>query len=227
MLDGSGVSVQGDGSTEAAYRRRPRRLPRPPRARARAYAPGRSRGPRRPRIRRAALRGEHAAASRRRVVARPDVGARGGARGPPVEAGGCRRAAGGRRARRAPVAHRERSRTSSRSVARARPSRAPCETSGGQRDRIKTGTQAVRGPARQAAQPAALPQRRGGDLRGDSRAREPSSCGRISRHGGEREEHAVRRGSVVARPAGTGRAHTFRAGDERALRARVRDPRPA
>ena len=32
------------------------------------------------------------------------------------------------------------------------------------------------------------------------------------RHGGEHEEHEVRRGSVVARPAGTGRAHTFRAG---------------
>ena len=32
------------------------------------------------------------------------------------------------------------------------------------------------------------------------------------RHGGERVEHEVRRGSVVARPAGTGRAHTFRAG---------------
>jgi uncharacterized cupin superfamily protein len=33
------------------------------------------------------------------------------------------------------------------------------------------------------------------------------------RHGGAHEEHPVRRGSVVARPAGTGRAHTFRAGD--------------
>lgn len=32
------------------------------------------------------------------------------------------------------------------------------------------------------------------------------------RFGGEHEEHPVRRGSVVARPAGTGRAHTFRAG---------------
>ena len=34
------------------------------------------------------------------------------------------------------------------------------------------------------------------------------------RLGGVREEHAVRRGSVVARPAGTGRAHTFRAGEQ-------------
>jgi uncharacterized cupin superfamily protein len=32
------------------------------------------------------------------------------------------------------------------------------------------------------------------------------------RLGGEREEHPVREGSIVARPAGTGRAHTFRAG---------------
>ncbi|MBA2294552.1 MAG: hypothetical protein H0W16_05415 [Actinobacteria bacterium] len=32
------------------------------------------------------------------------------------------------------------------------------------------------------------------------------------RHGGELERHPVRAGSVVARPAGTGRAHTFRAG---------------
>ena len=33
------------------------------------------------------------------------------------------------------------------------------------------------------------------------------------RHGGEHEEHPVGRGSVVARPAGTGRAHAFRASD--------------
>jgi uncharacterized cupin superfamily protein len=32
------------------------------------------------------------------------------------------------------------------------------------------------------------------------------------RRGGEHEAHPVRRGSIVARPAGTGRAHTFRAG---------------
>jgi len=35
-----------------------------------------------------------------------------------------------------------------------------------------------------------------------------------ARHGGEHQEHAVRRGSVVARPAGTCRAHTFRAGPQ-------------
>ena len=34
------------------------------------------------------------------------------------------------------------------------------------------------------------------------------------RFGGDHETHAVRRGSVVARPAGTGRPHTFRAGDD-------------
>jgi uncharacterized cupin superfamily protein len=34
------------------------------------------------------------------------------------------------------------------------------------------------------------------------------------RRGGEHEVHSVRVGSVVARPAGTGRAHTFRAGDD-------------
>ena len=33
------------------------------------------------------------------------------------------------------------------------------------------------------------------------------------RQGGELEEHALRAGNVVARPAGTGRPHTFRAGD--------------
>ena len=33
------------------------------------------------------------------------------------------------------------------------------------------------------------------------------------RFGGDHETHPVRRGSVVARPAGTGRPHTFRAGD--------------
>jgi len=32
-------------------------------------------------------------------------------------------------------------------------------------------------------------------------------------HGGELEEHTLRAGNVVARPAGTGRPHTFRAGD--------------
>ena len=34
------------------------------------------------------------------------------------------------------------------------------------------------------------------------------------RRGGEHEEHPVRRGHVVARPAGTGRAHAFRAADD-------------
>jgi uncharacterized cupin superfamily protein len=47
------------------------------------------------------------------------------------------------------------------------------------------------------------------------------------RMGGEHEEHLVRRGSVVARPAGTGRAHTFRAGDGglSVLAYGTRDPR--
>jgi uncharacterized cupin superfamily protein len=47
------------------------------------------------------------------------------------------------------------------------------------------------------------------------------------RFGGEHEEHAVRRGSVVARPAGTGRAHTFRAGANglSLLAYGTRDPR--
>ena len=47
------------------------------------------------------------------------------------------------------------------------------------------------------------------------------------RFGGEHETHAVRRGSVVARPAGTGRPHTFRAGDGglTALAFGTRDPR--
>lgn len=47
------------------------------------------------------------------------------------------------------------------------------------------------------------------------------------RFGGEHEEHPVRRGSVVARPAGTGRAHAFRAGDGglSVLAYGTRDPR--
>ena len=47
------------------------------------------------------------------------------------------------------------------------------------------------------------------------------------RFGGEHETHDVRRGSVVARPAGTGRAHTFRAGDGglEVLAYGTRDPR--
>lgn len=47
------------------------------------------------------------------------------------------------------------------------------------------------------------------------------------RHGGEHEEHPVRRGSVVARPGGTGRAHAFRAGDPglSLLAFGTRDPR--
>jgi uncharacterized cupin superfamily protein len=48
-----------------------------------------------------------------------------------------------------------------------------------------------------------------------------------SRLGGELEEHPVRRGHVIARPAGTGRAHTFRAGDAglTILAYGTRDPR--
>lgn len=47
------------------------------------------------------------------------------------------------------------------------------------------------------------------------------------RFGGEHEEHPVRRGSVVARPAGTGRAHTFSAGEGglSVLAYGTRDPR--
>jgi uncharacterized cupin superfamily protein len=47
------------------------------------------------------------------------------------------------------------------------------------------------------------------------------------RHGGEHEEHPVSRGSVVARPSGTGRAHAFRAGDGglSLLAYGTRDPR--
>jgi uncharacterized cupin superfamily protein len=47
------------------------------------------------------------------------------------------------------------------------------------------------------------------------------------RYGGEREEHPVRRGSVVARPAGTGRPHAFRAGADglSVLAYGTRDPR--
>ena len=48
-----------------------------------------------------------------------------------------------------------------------------------------------------------------------------------SRGAGRPEEHSVRAGSVVARPAGTGVAHAFRAGDEGLsfLAYGTRDPR--
>lgn len=47
------------------------------------------------------------------------------------------------------------------------------------------------------------------------------------RHGGDHETHPVARGTVVARPAGTGLAHTFRAGDGglSLLAYGTRDPR--
>lgn len=47
------------------------------------------------------------------------------------------------------------------------------------------------------------------------------------RFGGDHEEHSLRRGSVVARPAGTGRAHAFRAGEDglEVLAYGTRDPR--
>lgn len=47
------------------------------------------------------------------------------------------------------------------------------------------------------------------------------------RMGGDREQHPVRRGSVVSRPAGTGFAHSFRAGDDglTVLAYGTRDPR--
>jgi uncharacterized cupin superfamily protein len=47
------------------------------------------------------------------------------------------------------------------------------------------------------------------------------------RDGGDHETHALRRGSVVARPAGTGRPHAFRAGDAglSVLAYGTRDPR--
>jgi uncharacterized cupin superfamily protein len=47
------------------------------------------------------------------------------------------------------------------------------------------------------------------------------------RHGGEHEEHPLTRGNVIARPAGTGLAHTFRAGQHglSLLAYGTRDPR--
>ena len=39
------------------------------------------------------------------------------------------------------------------------------------------------------------------------------SAGSLGGAWGERETHRVRAGSIVARPAGTGVSHTFRAGD--------------
>ena len=107
VLSGTGFSYQADGWRGAGVPGRPRRLPRPSRARACPYGRRRRRRARRARLRPAALRRQHAAAARRRVVARPDLGAAGCSGGSPLGARGCRRASGVDRARRASRAHRE------------------------------------------------------------------------------------------------------------------------
>ena len=186
------------------------RLPRPSGARARAHAAGGPRRARRPRVRRAKLRGQHAAPARGCLLARPDVGARGGARGPPVEARGERGTAGGRRARGAAVADRQRARRRAagarRGDRRARVAR-PRSSSRVVQDR----DQAPRGPPRQAQQPAALPQRRGGDLR---RARRRGH-GRALAAPPVQEESSRRTRSVGEQsspgPAGNGASRTLSA----------------
>ena len=148
VLDGSGVSVQRDGSSEAAYEvgagdclvhlalEHAHTLQAGPDG-LDVLAFGERH-----------LRGEHAAPARGRLVARPDVGARGGARGPPVEAGG---AVGppevGELAER-PVAHRQRARTSSRRFATGATVARAVRDLGRAAGSFKTGLRLLRGPAR-------------------------------------------------------------------------------
>ena len=81
-----GRLVPGRRRRGGRVRRRPGRLPRPPRARARAHDRRRGRRARRARLRAAPLRRQHPAAARRRLVARADLGARGSAGRPSVGA---------------------------------------------------------------------------------------------------------------------------------------------
>ena len=82
VLSGTGFSVPGRGRRRARVPGRPGRLPRPPCARACPHDRRRRRRARGARVRPAALRRQHAAAARRRVVARPDLGAAGRSGGP-------------------------------------------------------------------------------------------------------------------------------------------------
>ena len=191
-------------------RGRRRRLPRASGARARAHAAGRAGRPRGARVRRAELRGEHAPAARRCLVARAHLGARGRAGRSPVEAG-------------------------------RRPSAPPKVGDLSERPaRIvnvgASGARAARG--RDGRADRARPRAGSGVGKTGHRHFEvepgkllnPPHChsaeeeifvvldgeGTLElwphlRQGGELEEHPVRAGNVVARPAGTGRPHTFRA----------------
>ena len=128
------------------------RLPRPSRARARAHAAGRPGGPRRARLRRAPLRREHAPAEGGRLLARADVGARGRAGRPPLEAGGRGGPPEVGELVGAAAADRQRRRRRAGDAAKGRRSRGsprsrPCRGLG------QDGHQALRGATRQALNP--------------------------------------------------------------------------
>ena len=102
------------------------------------------------------------------------------------------------------------------------PSRA--RSAPGPRRPYKTGLQLFEVPPGKLLNPPTVtaPRRRSSS---SSTARERLELWPNLRFGGEHEDARVRRGTVVARPAGTGRGHTFRAG-ERADGARLRDEDP-
>ena len=227
VLDGLGRLRSGRRVERGGVRGRPRGLPRPSGARACAHAPGGARRARRPGVRRAPLRGEHARSrapvcrgSARRGCSReaPDdhPWKREIAVGPPEVGELSERPAADRQRRRRRARVRE-----GETVARA------VRDLGRAAGSLKTGHAALRRAARQARstrRTATAPRRRSSS---SSTAREASSSGPHRRFGGEHETHPVRRGSVVARPAGTGRPHTFRAGDAglAVLAYGTRDPR--
>ncbi len=226
VLSGTGVSVQWDGSDEAAYAIGPERLSRPPRARARAHAPGRARTASR------CSRSASGTTPRTRSCRAPESrgsGRRGCSRARPTITPGSGR----------PRSARPRSASSAERPGRIvnaadveRESRAGATVDrevrdlGGAADSLKTGLRLF-------------------DVR-PGKLINPPHChsaeeeifvvldgeGTLElwphlRRGGEHEEHPVTRGSVVARPAGTGIAHTFRAGADglSLLAYGTRDPR--
>ena len=226
VLDGSGVSVQADGANEwAAYAIVP--------ATASSTSPSCTRTRFRPGLTVSTCSPSASATTPRTRCCRARVsrgsvrrGCSREARRPPLEPGDRDRPARRRRARRAPGADRERrgrrAGVAGRGDRRAHGARP--RPGGGL---LQDGAPTVRGAAGEAAQPAALPQRRGGDLRRPRRRRERSSSGRIFVSAASTRSTRSARGSVVARPAGTGRAHTFRAGERglTVLAYGTRDPR--
>ena len=122
------------------------------------------------------------------------------------EVGG--RRAGGAGARRAARERRQPRRRRGQLRGQVAPARAGCRR-GAERPQLGTSRPRRRGRA------AALPLRGGGDLRrarGRGRPRALADAA-AARDGLEYEEHAIRAGHVVSRPAGTGIAHGLRASE--------------